>query len=112
MIKMNNAAERFFNRLQQQIEKSELENKPIQGLVKQQIKILQEAHDEFVSIAKSKGYDLLNPQVGEIEIRQYSAMKQLAQKIGLPIDEYDQKIKNIKIRVFGKENYNRFFKDK
>ena len=41
MIKMNNAAERFFNRLQQQIEKSELENKPIQGLVKQQIKILQ-----------------------------------------------------------------------
>ena len=26
MIKMNNAAERFFNRLQQQIEKSELEN--------------------------------------------------------------------------------------
>ena len=46
MIKMNNAAERFFNRLQQQIEKSELENKPIQGLVKQQIKILQEAHDE------------------------------------------------------------------
>ena len=112
MIKMNNAAERFFNRLQQKIEKSELENKPIQGLVKQQIKILQEAHDEFVSIAKSKGYDLLNPQVGEIEIRQYSAMKQLAQKIGLPIDEYDQKIKNIKIRVFGKENYNRFFKDK
>lgn len=111
MIKMNNAAERFFNRLQQQIETSELENKPIQGLVKQQIKILQEAHDEFVSIAKSKGYDLLNPQVGEIEIRQYSAMKQLAQKIGLPIDEYDQKIKNIKIRVFGKENYNRFFKD-
>ena len=112
MIKMNNAAERFFNRLQQQIEKSKLENKPIQGLVKQQIKILQEAHDEFVSIAKSKGYDLLNPQVGEVEIRQYSAMKQLAQKIGLPIDEYDQKIKNIKIRVFGKENYNRFFKDK
>ena len=111
MIKMNNAAESFFNRLQQQIEKAELENKPIQGLVKQQIKLLQEAHDEFISTAKSKGYDLLNPQVGEIEIRQYSAMKQLAQKIGLPVEEYDNLIKEVRIRIFGKENYKRFFEN-
>ena len=110
MIKMNNAAENFFNRLQQQVEKAELENKPIQGLVKQQIKLLQEAHDEFISTAKNKGYDIIkNPQVGEIEIRQYSAMKQLAQKIGLPVEEYDELIKQVKIRVFGEENYKRFF---
>ena len=110
MIKMNNAAENFFNRLQQQVEKAELENKPIQGLVKQQIKLLQEAHDEFISTAKKKGYDIINnPQVGEIEVRQYSAMKQLAQKIGLPVEEYDELIKQVKIRVFGEENYKRFF---
>ena len=38
MIKMNNAYEQFFNRLQLQIEKAEAENKPIHSLVKQQIK--------------------------------------------------------------------------
>lgn len=108
-MKMNNATEQFFNRLQQQIEKAELENKPIQGMVKQQIKLLQQAHDEFVSTAKREGYDMRNPQVGEIEVRQYSAMKQLAQKIGLPVDEYDNLIKQVKIRVFGEENYKRFF---
>ena len=109
MIKMNNATEKFFNRLQQQVEKAESENKPIQGLVRQQIKLLQEAHDEFIYTAKNRGYDMRNPQVGEIEVRQYSAMKQLAQKIGLPVEEYDELIKNVKIRVFGEENYKRFF---
>ena len=109
---MNNAAQNYFNRLQKQIEKAELENKPINGLVKQQIQLLQDAHDEFVSTAKNRGYDLSNPQVGEIEIRQYSAMKQLAQKIGLPVEQYDELIKNVKIRVFGEENYKRFFEQK
>ena len=109
MIKMNNASEQFFKRLQQKIEKAELENKPIQNLVKQQIKLLQEAHDEFISIAKAEGYSLQNPQVGEIEIQQLSAMKALAQKIGLPVQEYDELIKNVKIRVFGEENYKKFF---
>ena len=109
-MRMNNASEHFFNQLQQQIEKAELENKPIQGMVRQQIKLLQEAHDEFISTSKNKGYDVIkNPQVGEIEVRQYSAMKQLAQKIGLPVEEYDELIKQVKIRVFGEENYKRFF---
>lgn len=108
-MKMNNATEQFFNRLQQQIEKAELENKPIQGMVKQPIKLLQQAHDEFVSTAKRERYDMRNPKLGEIEVRQYSAMKQLAQKIGLPVDEYDNLIKQVKIRVFGEENYKRFF---
>ena len=112
MIKMNNAYEQFFNRLQLQIEKAEAENKPIHSLVKQQIKLLKEAHDEFISTAKSRGYNMQNPQVGEIEIKQYSAMKALSKKIGLPVDEYDELIKNVNIRVFGEANYKRFFEGK
>lgn len=112
MIKMNNASEQFFKRLQQQVEKAELENRPIQNLVKQQIKLLQEAHDEFIATTKNKGYSLQNPQIGEIEIQQFSAMKALAKKIGLPVEEYDDLIKNVKIRVFGEENYKRFFENK
>ena len=107
--KFQSASEKFFYKLQQRVEKAESENKPIQGLVEQQIKILQDAHDEFISAAKRKGYDLSNPQVGEIEIRQYSAMRQLAKKIGLPIEEYDELINKVKIRVFGEENYKKFF---
>lgn len=107
---MNDATQHFFNSLQKKIEKAELENKPIQGMVKQQIKLLKESHDQFISRAKDEGYDIINnPQIAEIEIRQYSAMKQLAKKIGLPVEEYDELIKNVKIRVFGEENYNRFF---
>ena len=108
VIKMNNSTE-LFNQLQKRIELAIKENKPIKSLVEQQIKLLQEAHDEFISTAKIKGYNMQSPQVGEIEIQQFSAMKTLAQKIGLPVDEYDELIKNVKIRVFGEENYKRFF---
>lgn len=108
VIKMNNSTE-LFNQLQKRIELAIKENKPIKSLVEQQIKLLQEAHDEFISTAKIKGYNMQSPQVGEIEIQQFSAMKTLAQKIGLPVDEYDKLIKNVKIRVFGEENYKRFF---
>ena len=108
VIKMNNSTE-LFNQLQKRIELAIKENKPIKSLVEQQIKLLQEAHDEFISTAKIKGYNMQSPQVGEIEIQQFSAMKTLAQKIGLPVEEYDELIKNVKIRVLGEENYKRFF---
>lgn len=107
--KIETATEKFFIKLQQKIETAQKENKPIKNLVKQQIKLLQEAHDEFVLNAKNRGYDHSDPIVGKIEIRQYSAMKQLARKIGLPLEEYDELIKNVKIRVLGEENYKRFF---
>lgn len=107
--KIETATEKFFIKLQQKIETAQKENKPIKNLVKQQIKLLQEAHDEFVLNAKNREYDHSDPIVGEIEIRQYSAMKQLARKIGLPLEEYDELIKNVKIRVLGEENYKRFF---
>ena len=110
--KIETATEKFFNKLQQKIETAQKENKPIKDLVKQQIKLLQEAHDEFVLNAKNRGYDSSDPVVGKMEIQQYSAMKALAKKIGLPVEQYDELIKNVKIRVLGEENYKKFFEQK
>ena len=107
--KTERAKSHFYNKLEKKIQLALKQNKPIKSLVEQQIKLLQEAHDEFVFAAKSKGYDMQSPQVGEIEIQQFSAMKALAQKIGLPVDEYDTLIKNVKERIFGADNYKEFF---
>ena len=108
VIKMNKSTE-LFNLIQKKMEKAIAENKPIDHYVKKQIQLLQEAHDEFISTAKFKGFDMQSPQFGEIEIQQFSAMKALAQKIGLPVEEYDELIKNVKIRILGEENYKKFF---
>lgn len=100
----------FFNTLQTKIEMAQKENRPIDSYVRKQIELLQEAHDEFLYQAQEAGHNLNNPQVGEIEIEQFSAMKVLAQKIGLPVESYDEMIKKVQTRIFGEENYNRFFK--
>jgi len=107
--KMNGPSENPFMLLQKQIEEAQKANKPIDSYVKQQINLLKDAHDEFVKQAQAKGYELTNPRVGEIEVQQISSMKQLAQKIGLPVQEYDDMIKAVRIRVFGEANYERFF---
>lgn len=111
-ISMNsNSNKKFFELLQTKIEKATAENRPIDDYVKKQISLLKESHDEFIHTAQKQGYNINSPQVGEIEVEQFSAMKALAQKIGLPVDEYDEMIKNVQIRVFGEENYKRFFKN-
>ena len=81
--------------LESQIEAAEKKGESIDSYVKQQIDILKSAHDEFIKTAKEQGYDLNNQKLGEIEVRQYTAMKQLAQKIGLPVDEYDNRIREV-----------------
>lgn len=110
VIKMNgfNPQETFL-KIQKEIELAQKENRPIADYVKKQIKILEQSHDEFINTALAKGYSLSNPQVGEIEVQQYSAMKSLAEKAGLPIEKYDELIKRVQIRIFGEENYKRFF---
>lgn len=108
VIKMNNNSD-LFNKLQKQIEAAEKSGQPIEKFVKQQIELLKLSHDEFIKTAKNKGYELNNPQLAQIEVQQYSAMKQLAQKIGLPVEEYDKLIKAVQVRIFGEENYKRFF---
>ena len=105
---MNNNSD-LFKKLQQQIEIAEKNGQPIKTFVKQQIDLLQLSHDEFIKTAQKQGYEMNNPRVAQIEVQQYSAMKQLAQKIGLPVDEYDKLIKEVQLRIFGEENYKRFF---
>ena len=112
-IKMTkNFNQEFFNNLQKKIDLAQQENRPIDSYVRKQIELLKESHDEFMYQAKEAGHDLNSPQVGEIEVEQFSAMKALAQKIGLPIEEYDEMIKKVQIRVLGEENYKRFFENK
>ena len=112
-VDMNsNSNKQFFDMLQTKIDKATAENRPIDDYVKKQISLLKESHDEFINTAEKRGYNINSPQVGEIEVQQYSAMKALAQKIGLPVEEYDELIKKVQIRVFGEENYKRFFENK
>lgn len=103
---------KLFIMIQQQIETAEKAGQPIKTFVKQQIELLKDSHDEFIKTVQKQGYDLSNPRVGDIEVQQYTAMKQLAKKIGLPVDEYDKLIKDVRIRIFGEENYKRFFENK
>ncbi|MCM1003266.1 MAG: hypothetical protein NC408_02875 [Candidatus Gastranaerophilales bacterium] len=107
-VGMNNNSN-LFMKIQQQIETAEKAGQPISHLVKQQIELLKGSHDEFVKTAADKGYDKASFTFGKMEIDYFAAMRQLAQKIGLPLDEYDERIKQIQIRIMGEENYNRVF---
>lgn len=98
-----------FERLQEMINEAEKDNRPTAPYVRAQIKLLQKALDEFLIRAGAEGYSLTDVRVGEIEVRQYAAMKQLAGKIGDPTDKYDRLIKQTRIRIFGEENARRFF---
>ena len=98
-----------FNELQKLIEEREAKGESITMLVREQIALLQEAHDDFLKNAVEMGYSLSSPQIGDIEVAQYAAMKQLAEKIGDPIEEYVEQIKSVRIRIFGEANYKRFF---
>lgn len=106
-IRMNNNSD-LFRQIQKQVEEAEKAGKPINTLVRQQIDLLKNSHDEFVKVVQESGYERDDFRLAKIEINQYSAIKQLAQKIGLPVDEYDKLIEEIKIRVLGAENYRRF----
>ena len=47
--------------------------------------------------------------IGVIEVRFYTLMKMISEKLGLSVEKYDEEIKNIENRVFGEENFKRFF---
>lgn len=96
--------------LEEQIKQAEKNGEPIDKFVLREIDILQETIDLFMENMKAQGRtNEIN--IAEIEIRQYAAMKQLAQKINKPCDVYDNKIKQAKIRIFGEENYKNFFEN-
>lgn len=96
--------------LQQLIDEAISKNEPYDKYIKEQIHLLEMAHDQFVESATEQGYDIIHDQrVGDIRIRQFTAMKQLALKIGLPSEPYDEKIKQIRIGLFGEANYHLYF---
>lgn len=102
--------EKYFKQLQTQIEQAQKNNQPIDDYIKKQLRILEIAHDEFVKKADEAGHTLeTNPRRSEIEIKQYSAMKQLAKKIGLSQEKYDNAIKNIRIKVLGEDITKTYF---
>lgn len=86
--------------------------KPPKTLYAKQIMLLEKAHDEFIETAKKKGYDLsTNLDILEIEIKQFSAMKQVAEKIELPTIKYDDLIKQARTRIYGEEATKTVFKE-
>lgn len=103
-MNMSKDYSKLFSDLQGQIEAARLANKPVDNYIKQQLSLLEEAHDVFVKEASTAVKDAqLSVQVGEVEIKQYSAMKQLATQIGIPTEKYDLAIKSIRTRLLGKE---------
>ena len=64
---------------------------------------------DFEFIKQADNLDLDDLGKARIEIQIYSNLKFWAKKIGLPVNEYDELIKNVRIRIFGEENYNSFF---
>jgi len=82
--------------IMQEVLAAQKANKPIDRLVKQQIKVMEQHHDEFVKEAVELGID--NLERAKIEIKLYSNIKAWAKKIGLPTDKYDNAIYEIKKR--------------
>ena len=96
--------------LEEKIKLAEQNGQPIEKYILREIEILQKAIDTFVEQAKERN-NLDEFDIGEIEIRQYATMRQLAKKINYPTEKFDTAIKNIKIKLFGEEGYNNFFSE-
>ena len=88
------------------IKEAEKQNKPIENLVKEQIAIMECQKDEF--IRRSEDMQLDEIAKARTEIQMYNNIKFWAQKIGLPIDKYDKLIDQVKIKIFGEDNYQIF----
>lgn len=101
-----------FMQIQEKLERAEKKGENIVPYLQQQIQLLECGHEAFLKTALKQGYSLDNPRVADIEIQQYTAMKQLAEKANMDASKYSEKIKEIRIRIFGEENYKRFFGDK
>ncbi|MBO7672370.1 hypothetical protein J6S88_03065 [bacterium] len=103
--------QKTYTKLQQQVEKAERLNQPIEHLVKQQIKILEEVHDEYVSSALAQNKNIENSLdfIGT-KIKQLQAIASLCKKIGLPTEKYDKQIREIRIKSLGVDFVNERYK--
>ena len=99
--------------LEYRIKQAQENNEPIDSYVKREIEWLEKQLDKFLVQMKEQGRDIENDiDIAEMEIRQYATMRNLAQKIGLPAELYDTKIKQVQIRIFGEKNWENFFGNK
>ena len=99
--------------LEYRIKQAQENNEPIDSYIKREINWLEKQLDKFLNQMKEQGRDIETDfDIAEIEIRQYATMRDLAKKINLPTDVYDEKIKYIQCRIFGKENWENFFGNK
>ncbi len=80
-----------------QVKEAEKLNKPIEHLVKEQIAIMECQRDEFIKRADQLGFDDLDK--AKVEIQIYSNIKFWAKKIGLPVEKYDNLIKQVQKRI-------------
>lgn len=93
---MINNAQKLFLQLQKQIDNAEQFKKPIDGFVKQQIDLLEKAHDYFVKTANERNITSQNNlSFAEMQINQLQSIISLCKKIGLPTDKYEEKITQI-----------------
>ena len=85
----------------QELIKKEKNLKIKQELTLKQINILKEVQEEFLIKAKNSGYSLDSYNVLTIMQEQFKAMRTLAEQVNIPTIEYDNKIKEINLKIFG-----------
>lgn len=90
------------SRLLAEIETAERNGSPIDTLCAEAIGCLETARQEFLHRARQQGYAENDFRVGEIEIQQLMAMRQLARRGGLP-DTYTAEIRRVRVRILGEE---------
>ncbi len=105
-----NLQEKELAELEQKIKTAQANGENIDKYVLRQIEILQNSVDAFLK-QMEKENRLNDVHVAQIEIRQYSVMKELAKKINLPDEKYNALIKQAQIRIFGEENWENFFSE-
>ena len=93
--------------LVRQIQVAESLGRPIDELVKEHIRLLEDFHKAFLE--KSEHLAPLDRVSGEIKI--VSNMKAWSKKIGLPIEEYDKQIFDLRCQIFAPEAVKELFKD-
>lgn len=93
--------------LVRQIHEAESQGRSIDGLVKEHIRLLEDFHNVF--LRKSGYLPPLDRVSGEIQI--VSNLKAWSKKIGLPTEEYDKQIFELRCRIFAPEAVKKLFKD-
>jgi hypothetical protein len=105
------ATQKLYMQLEQQVEKAQKSNQPIENLVQKQIKLLEETHDDFVSEALKNNKDLENSiDFAGVRIKQLQVIASLCKKIGLPADKYEQKIHEIRVKSLGADFVKEYYK--